>query len=425
MNDVVIRVENLGKRYRIGEHVPYLTLRDALARAVGAPLRMLQTGSAPTPDSEASQIWALRDVSFEVRRGEVIGIIGANGAGKSTLLKILSRVVKPTVGHAQIRGRLGSLLEVGTGFHPELTGRENTFMNGAILGMSKRDILRKFDDIVAFAEIEKFIDTPVKYYSSGMYVRLAFSVAAHLEPEILLIDEVLAVGDVAFQKRCLGRMGDVARQGRTVLFVSHNMGAVALLCSSTIVLEQGRIKTIADSRQAITEYLVGNSHRGTEIYSLEGLPRLDPGLRLEVEFLTLEFEGLTAKLVPADADLTVRIRVRGNQEISDFSFYLSILAADGSTVGSCSGAQVHSIQAGEVAIYQLQLPNPSLARGSYRMHVAVGTGNERTGFRMFDTAADVLHFDVMAPPGQEGTVSEWQRNWGSIRFRSLVTAKCG
>jgi len=421
MSEVVIRVENLGKRYRIGERVPYLTLRDALARAVTAPLRSLRS---PSQANEATQIWALRDVSFEVRRGEVIGIIGANGAGKSTLLKILSRVVKPTIGHAQIRGRLGSLLEVGTGFHPELTGRENAYLNGAILGMSKRDILRRFDEIVAFAEIERFIDTPVKYYSSGMYVRLAFSVAAHLEPEILLVDEVLAVGDVAFQKRCLGRMGDVARQGRTVLFVSHNMGAVALLCKSALVLDHGRIAAIGDSRQAITQYLVGNRDNAAEVYKLDGQPRYDKSLTSEVEFLTLEFEGIHAKLVPADTDLTVLARVRGNQPVGGFSFYLSILAADGSPLGSCSGAQVHSIQAGEVATYRLLVPNPLLARGSYRMHLAVGTGNERTGLRLFDAVTDVLHFDVMAPPGQDGTISEWQKSWGPIRFRSLTTTKC-
>ncbi len=423
-NDVVIRVENLGKRYRIGERVAYLTLRDALAHALAAPLRNLRSRSASTSGGEDSQIWALQDVSFAVRHGEVIGIIGSNGAGKSTLLKILSRVVKPTVGRAQIRGRLGSLLEVGTGFHPELTWRANTFMNGAILGMSRRDILRKFDEIVAFAEIEKFIDTPVKYYSSGMYVRLAFSVAAHLEPEILMVDEVLAVGDVAFQKRCLGRMGDVARQGRTVVFVSHNMGAIALLCNSVVVLEHGRVKTIGESRQAIADYLVGTGNPATEIYNLEGAPRVDPSLSMEVELLTLEFDGIHANLVPADADLTMLFKVRGNQAVSGFSFYLSILAADGSPVGSCSGAQVHSIQAGEVATYRLQLPNPLLARGSYRMHVAVGAGNERTGFRMFDAAADVLLFDVMAPLGQDGTISEWQRNWGLIRFRSLTATKC-
>ena len=381
MNDVVIRVENLGKRYRIGERAPYRTLRDALARAVTAPLRRSSSRSPLPGGEEPNEFWALKDVSFEVRQGDVIGILGRNGAGKSTLMKILSRVTKPTLGHAQVRGRLGSLLDVGTGFHPELTGRENTYMNGAILGMSKRDIARQFDEIVAFAEIEKFIDTPVKYYSSGMYVRLAFSVAAHLEPEILLVDEVLAVGDVAFQKKCLGRMGDAAKHGRTVLFVSHNMGAIALLCKSAIVLDQGRIKTMGTCQQAITDYLVGNMDRSTEVYKMEGVMRLDQSLRREIEFLTLELEGFPGKLVPADADLAVLMKVRGNLTISDFSFYLTVRAVDGSPVGSCSGTQVHSIQEGEVATYRLLLPNPCLAPGCYAIDMAVGTGNEQTGFR--------------------------------------------
>src|SRR5579871_6900387 len=201
MSGVVIRAENLGKRYRIGERVAYLTLRDSLARAISTPLRSLRRLASSPRKAPEGEIWALKDVSFEIRQGEVVGIIGSNGAGKSTLLKILSRITKPTLGHAQITGRFGSLLEVGTGFHPELTGRENTFLNGSILGMGRKDIARRFDEIVAFAEIERFIDTPVKYYSSGMYVRLAFAVAAHLEPEILLVDEVLAVGDINFQKK--------------------------------------------------------------------------------------------------------------------------------------------------------------------------------------------------------------------------------
>jgi lipopolysaccharide transport system ATP-binding protein len=424
MSDVVIRVENLGKRYRIGERAPYRTLRDALTRVIAAPLRGFSPSSVSACAGDASQFWALKDVSFEVHQGDLVGIIGRNGAGKSTLLKILSRVTKPTLGHAQIRGRLGSLLDVGTGFHPELTGRENTYMNGAILGMSKRDIARQFDEIVAFAEIEKFIDTPVKFYSSGMYVRLAFSVAAHLEPEILLVDEVLAVGDVAFQKKCLGRIGDVAKHGRTVLFVSHNMGAIALLCKSAIVLDQGRIKTMGNCQHAITEYLAGNMDRNAEIYNMEGVLRPDPSLRREVEFLTLELEGFPAKLVPADADLTVMMTVRGNETVSDLSFSLTLRAVDGTPVGSCSGLQVHSIQAGEVARYRLRLPNPRLAPGCYWIDLGVGTGNERTGFREFDVVADVLHFEVMAPPGQDGTISEWQDSWGSIRFRELMTTRC-
>lgn len=420
----MIQAENLAKRYRIGERAPYLTLRDALARAVSGPWRGLRSPSPKLRADEVNEIWALKDVSFEVRRGELVGIIGGNGAGKSTLLKILSLVTKPTRGRAQIHGRLGSLLDVGTGFHPELTGRENTFMNGAILGMSKRDIVSKFDEIVAFAEIEKFIDTPVKYYSSGMYVRLAFAVAAHLEPEILVVDEVLAVGDVAFQKKCLGRMGDVARQGRTVLFVSHNMSAVALLCKTAIVLEQGRVKMIGDSQQAIAEYLMGNMDRSAKVLKLEGIPRPDSSLRREVEFLSLEVEEFPSRLLPADSDVSVRMTVRGNQTVDSLSFYLTVYAGDGTPVGSCSAPQIHSIQVGQVATYRLRLPNPHLAPGHYRMDMAMGTGNERTGFRMYDIAAEVLYFEVMPPPGEGSTISEWQRSWGAIRFSRPVTSRC-
>ena len=226
MSDIAIRVENLGKMYRIGRaQQRHDTLRDLI---VDTAAHIKDWGKRGDKSDET--IWALKDVSFEVRRGEVVGIIGRNGAGKSTLLKILSRITEPTTGRAEIHGRVGSLLEVGTGFHPELTGRENIYLNGAILGMRRFEIERRFDEIVAFSEIERFLDTPVKRYSSGMYVRLAFAVAAHLEPEILLVDEVLAVGDAAFQKKCLGKMGNVAETGRTVLFVSHNMAAVSNLC---------------------------------------------------------------------------------------------------------------------------------------------------------------------------------------------------
>src|SRR5271157_3836416 len=243
MSDIAIRIETLSKLYRIGtQRSRYKTIRESLGEAVVAPFRHLRTNSRfEVRNSNSDQIWALKDVSFEVKQSEVVGIIGRNGAGKSTLLKILSRITKPTRGRAEIHGRVGSLLEVGTGFHPELTGRENTFMSGAILGMSKQEIARKFDEIVAFAELEQFIDTAVKHYSSGMYVRLAFAVAAHLEPEILFVDEVLAVGDAAFQKKCLGKMGNISRQGRTVLFVSHNMTALRSLCSRAIWLNEGRV----------------------------------------------------------------------------------------------------------------------------------------------------------------------------------------
>jgi len=254
MSNIAVCVENLSKLYHIGKaQQRHDTLRDALVASLRVPLERLRRAGRG-PDDAEDTIWALRDVSFEVHRGEVVGIIGRNGAGKSTLLKILSRITEPTAGRAVIKGRVGSLLEVGTGFHPELTGRENIYLNGAILGMRKVEIGRKFDEIVAFAEIEKFLDTPVKRYSSGMYVRLAFAVAAHLEPEILLVDEVLAVGDASFQKKCLGKMGDVAKEGRTVLFVSHNMAAVRKLCGQAILLTGGRMKTLGEVDEAVTEY---------------------------------------------------------------------------------------------------------------------------------------------------------------------------
>jgi lipopolysaccharide transport system ATP-binding protein len=259
MSDIAIHVESLSKQYRIGKkQEKYKTLRDTLADAFVAPFRRagnLLRGQATSAAELDETIWALKDISFEVKRGEVVGIIGRNGAGKSTLLKILSRITEPTEGYADICGRVGSLLEVGTGFHQELTGRENVYLNGAILGMTRVEIERKFDEIVAFSEVEKFMDTPVKHYSSGMYLRLAFAVAAHLEPEILLVDEVLAVGDAAFQKKCLGKMGNVAQEGRTVLFVSHNMGAITQLCEWALWLDNGQLRLTGPSSDVVAAYL--------------------------------------------------------------------------------------------------------------------------------------------------------------------------
>jgi lipopolysaccharide transport system ATP-binding protein len=252
-HDTAIRADKLSKLYHVVERAArYNTLRASVTNACMAPFR---SGTVRRPAARRDPtMWALKDVSFDIARGDVVGIIGRNGAGKSTLLKVLSRITAPTTGSARIRGRVGSLLEVGTGFHNELTGRENIFLNGAILGMRNVEIKQRFDAIVAFAEVERFVDTPVKHYSTGMYLRLAFAVAAHLEPEILLVDEVLAVGDVAFQTKCLGKMDDVARQGRTVLFVSHNMGAVRSLCRTGIVLNNGSVATIGDVGPAIETY---------------------------------------------------------------------------------------------------------------------------------------------------------------------------
>src|SRR5947209_3519496 len=249
----IIRIENLSKQYRIGtRRAAYDTLRERLAGAARAPLTLLQRRQR---GGRGETIWALRGVGFNIRPGEVCGIIGSNGAGKSTLLKILSRITEPTTGRAELYGRVGSLLEVGTGFHPDLTGRENVYLNGAVLGMKRAEIARKFDEIVAFSEIEKFIETPVKFYSSGMYVRLAFSVAAHLEPEILIMDEVLAVGDAAFQQKCLDKMHEIRRQGRTIFFVSHNMPAVTRLCKRAVLLERGRVVADGAPQDVINRYL--------------------------------------------------------------------------------------------------------------------------------------------------------------------------
>ena len=268
MSNLAVKVEGIGKQYKIFEEINrYQTLRDVIVETVRAPFKTLlnPTGS--------ETFWALRDISFTLEHGRVLGIIGKNGAGKSTLLKVLSRVVEPTEGYAEIKGRVGSLLEVGTGFHPELTGRENIYLNGAILGMRRAEIDRKFDEIVAFSEIDKFLDTPVKRYSSGMYMRLAFAVSAHLEPEILIVDEVLAVGDAEFQRKCLGKMSDVASEGRTVIFVSHNMSAIQRLTHECIILDHGKMLLRAPTAEAVDFYLAHDFERGGQrIYKDEEIP---------------------------------------------------------------------------------------------------------------------------------------------------------
>ena len=295
----VIKVENLGKRYRVGELEAGGLLRDQIASLLTNPGSLLRRKPRET-------FWALRDVSFEVKEGEVLGLIGRNGAGKSTLLKLLSRITAPTVGHAEIHGRVGSLLEVGTGFHPELSGRENVFLNGAILGMSRREIARKFDEIVAFAEVERFIDTPVKRYSSGMYVRLAFAVAAHLETEVLFVDEVLSVGDVSFQKKCLGKMGDISRQGRTVVLVSHQMTSIRTLCNRGLWVEAGTIRMDSSAHETVSAYeaAMARGSRNAENGSRNGISH--------TRFLSWEI----ASPAPADActldhldPVTIRVNV--------------------------------------------------------------------------------------------------------------------
>ena len=338
-DDVAIRVEGLGKRYFIGESSGgYRTLRDAVSDAASwATDRIRRRRSAGKAEHRES-IWALRDVSFDVRRGQVLGIIGRNGAGKSTLLKLLARVTEPTEGTAEVRGRVGSLLEVGTGFHPELTGRENAFLNGAILGMRRSEIAAKFDEIVEFADIGRFIDTPVKRYSSGMYLRLAFSVAAHLEPEILIVDEVLAVGDAEFQRKCLGKMGDVAQRGRTVLFVSHNMSAVLRLTEETLVIDGGRLLLRDRTPKAVDYYLSsGLAQTGERTWSDE------PHVAAAAPFRPIQ---------------------------------LRIVGADGSAAEQVSAAQAFDIE----FTYRLEEPISGLRVGVY-----LSTSKGEPVFTSFDT----------------------------------------
>jgi len=330
MSDIAIRIDNLSKKYRIGRSLqrPDM-LRDALAAGLRRSAQRLSSASRrPSSDGHArtaddDHIWALKDVSFQVPRGQVVGVIGRNGAGKTTLLKILSRITEPTEGRAEIHGRVGSLLEVGTGFHPELTGRENIYLSGAILGMRRAEIEQRFDEIVAFSGIGKFIDTPIKRYSSGMNVRLGFSVAAHLEPEILLVDEVLAVGDAAFQQKCLGKMQEVVEGGRTILFVSHNMDAILSLCHQVVVIQNGRNSSPMQPEDGVRRYL--QQPHASVVGNLEGRERLQHKPRSPI-FIGLEIqnETNTGNIIPAGGGAEFKIEMRDFGDLKDFECTIAI-----------------------------------------------------------------------------------------------------
>jgi len=390
MSDIAIRVEGLGKEYRIGKRERYKTLRDTVSDAVTAPVRWARSlaRSSQTADTQDSSdlFWALKDVSFEVPRGAVVGIIGRNGAGKSTLLKILSRITEPTEGRVEIHGRVGSLLEVGTGFHPELTGRENILLNGAILGMRRAEISRKFDEIVAFAEIERFLDTPVKHYSSGMYVRLAFAVAAHLEPEILIVDEVLAVGDAEFQKKCLGKMQEASRGGRTVLFVSHNMGAIRSLCTSALLLKRGQIRRRGAIDDLIKEYNGGGEGAGTPAEYMAWKEQPHPHFRR----ICLTQNGQAVSIFRIDQALRVEFEF-DPRDISDLVVTL--------VLRNSQGVWVHH-STDEFAVTELdrssrrrvcQIPPYALAAEEYFLTAALT--RERYG-ELFEKLTDVARFQV-------------------------------
>jgi lipopolysaccharide transport system ATP-binding protein len=372
VSEIAIRVENLSKQYRIGgPQARYKTLRDSLVEAVQAPFRRLAAVVRGQSSAlSTGTIWALKDVSFEVKRGEVVGIIGRNGAGKSTLLKILSRITEPTEGEAIIHGRVGSLLEVGTGFHPELTGRENIYLNGAILGMRRAEIDRKFDEIVAFSEIEKFLDTPVKHYSSGMYVRLAFAVAAHLEPEILLVDEVLAVGDVAFQKKCLGKMGDVAREGRTVLLVSHQMHAISMLCGRAVWLDEGVVKSILPATEAVERYLLHGASEGTAV--IHDIDETKPVQCLHLRLLNANGDG--ASRFAFEEQVTIEFSYVVRRPMSALYLVCFVHSSDGTSVlFSDSRDHPNSNVSFSLGVHHstLSIPGQLLAPGRYFASVVI------------------------------------------------------
>lgn len=374
----LIEVQHVSKRYQIGaQRQKYHSLRDEIVNRFQSASRKAKAAQ--------QEFWALNDVSFEIEEGEAVGIIGRNGAGKSTLLKVLSKITPPTAGHIAMRGRVGSLLEVGTGFHPELSGRENIFLNGAILGMTRREIQRKFDEIVAFADCAKFLDTPVKRYSSGMYVRLAFAVAANLEPEILIVDEVLAVGDAEFQKKCLGKMGDVAKSGRTVLFVSHNMPAVMQLCNRCVRLSHGKVAEVGETKDVVRGYLgaVQGTHYVSDTPEVTGAAKIREAWIAEPSDGNLEF-GDTLEI---HADVLSRVPVQLTLEviIRDDNYHPVIFLPSGLRFGV-----EYSLVPGEAQRLICRIPKMPLAEGNYTVDLILGG---ETGYDMQESA---LAFEVVA-----------------------------
>jgi lipopolysaccharide transport system ATP-binding protein len=405
MSDTVIQVENLSKKYILGhqQQERYTALRDVIANGAKGLLSPFQNKKSKIQNSQ-EEFWALNDVSFEIKQGDRVGIIGRNGAGKSTLLKILSRITEPTKGRINIKGRVASLLEVGTGFHPELTGRENIYLNGAILGMSKAEIQRKFDEIVAFAEVEKFLDTPVKRYSSGMYVRLAFAVAAHLEPEILVVDEVLAVGDAQFQKKCLGKMEDVAKnEGRTVLFVSHNMSAIQALCKKCVVLNSGRIIANDNSAKAVQIYLQDSSV--SESFEVKQINYSKP------QIVAGKIESINSYL---EDKISIKITIYSPQE-KVVTMDIRVTDCIGNPIGfgslgTLNPEQILNLKPGNNFISFSFLTN-HFAVGSYRISLDLTLPDAE----FYDRVESCLSFDINRPP-TNGYIRVLNQSWGYGSF---------
>ncbi len=403
VENIAIHIKNLGKRYRIGQQEPYKTFRDAITSLAVMPFRKLNCQQG----NEDRYFWALKDVSFDVKQGEVVGIIGRNGAGKSTLLKILSRITMPTEGYIELYGRVGSLLEVGTGFHPELTGRENIYLSGSIIGMRKKEIDDKFDEIVKFSEIEKFLDTPVKRYSSGMYVRLAFAVAAHLDTEILLVDEVLAVGDAAFQKKCLGKMGTVAKEGRTVLFVSHNMGAIISLCSSALWLDKGQAIILDETQSVVSEYLHSRSQK-------QGVVKLHPPLEPSDVVITSCFVLDNNHQISSNIDFRHSFFIGVEYSIKEIPRGLTISVALKNDLGiriifTADRDDTNNEQPFEnIGTYRayVEIPGHFLLPGRYHVDLGAVIPNVKA----YHYAHECLSFDVIAT----GSIDPMQRGWGVV-----------
>jgi lipopolysaccharide transport system ATP-binding protein len=388
MSDLAIRVDHLGKQYRLGgAQATYRTLRETLVESAKTPLRWI-SGRGRTP---SSTFWALDDVSFDVRQGEVLGIIGRNGAGKSTLLKILSRITKPTRGRVELYGRVGSLLEVGTGFHPELTGRENIYLNGAILGMSYREIGRKFDQIVEFSGIERFLDTQVKFYSSGMYVRLAFGVASYLEPEILVVDEVLAVGDAEFQKKSLGRMDSVARAGRTILFVSHNLGAINSLCTKCVWIDKGQVKHIGAPNETVARYLdAGAADRSGSVTLQE---RDQDAYFTQISFISSD--GYPNQSPPVSEPFTIRFDYKLTRTVGEFEVAFILYDRNGSKIfysgtSKRDALTGNALEPGRYAA-EVMIPAKFLAPGSYTISAVIHQPN----VRFLDRQEAIMSFSII------------------------------
>ncbi len=433
MSDIVLSVENIWKQYRLGV-VGSGNIREDIARwwagMRGKEDPTLKIGAINNRENLNSEyVWALREVSFEVKRGEVLGIIGKNGAGKSTLLKILSKVTTPTKGHIKTKGRIASLLEVGTGFHPELTGRENIFLNGAILGMDKPYIKSKLEEIVTFSGIGNYIDTPVKRYSSGMYVRLAFAVAAHLEPEILIIDEVLAVGDAEFQKKCLGKMQDVSGQGRTVLFVSHNMPIMSKLCQNGVLLKHGQVEIISHIENVIEKYNTEEADT-TEMtiqkVTLDSFQKTPEELKNILTFLSVEFyEKRQNNVYATNEPIDFLIKLKNTKSLKNFNINVGINRIDDTPVGLSFNQADISLHSPSIFEVLLSLKEHNLSKGKYYINLSLSFGNHTdTGIEAQDIIVKVLFFEILYNDmAKKDMITVWSQSWGNINFQNTEIIK--